>query len=270
MEWRYIVQKYYCKAVWLVVNCSTLTPPHTPMKKILLVTLVLSVASTSVFAQDDKKAILYAAGTFSFPSSDFADKDFDNDKSGLAEMALFGIDVSYARTFGSKPFGIIANIRSLSYPVDTDMYESELGREVGGTWTVASDNWSILSFNAGVYGTRPITERVSFDTKIMIGYAHVSFAGLTASGRSGSETVNISSEADKVFTFTYQVGAGLKFNINEKYATLFGVDYMGTKPKFTVDTRVSSNAGQTVFDTDSYEQPINAFTFSIGIGRRLK
>jgi opacity protein-like surface antigen len=227
-------------------------------KKNLLIA-ILTLISLNVFSQKGYVAI--SAGP-AIPNGHFASKDFYNESAGWAETGYL-IDLSCSYKLG-KNFGLSVLLRSRSNNMDNSAFESELTRVTGTSWTVESEPWILRGIMLGGYGSFPISEVVSFDTRALIGYLSANSVEIDASinGSGGSAWVNQSSVS--ATSFSYLLGAGFKFHLSKSVCLLAQADYQYAEPEFRgVDIR-SSASGQ--ISTNNIRQLMGTINIGFGLG----
>jgi len=233
------------------------------MKNFLIVLTLFLLTGTKCLSQD-KGYIAISLGP-SIPIGDFASKDANNNSAGWATTgAIF--DISFAYKLG-RNFGLSALLRGQANGIDNDAFASELAKQAGGNWTVDSKAWSIGGLMFGAYGSFPISDKVSFDTRAMIGFLNATSPELnvTLNGSGGAAWVKQSSVS--ATSFSYLIGGGFKFDVGHKICLIANLDYLGAKPEFR-DVEVTSSAGGAP-NKSTFSQGFGAINFGFGIGLRL-
>jgi hypothetical protein len=139
------------------------------MKKIVFAVLIITAMSLNGNAQGKKGYIGISAGP-SFPIGDLSSKDSDNASAGWANTG--GIfDISFAYKLGNGNFGITALLRGQVNPFDAQAYANELANQFSGVvWSVDTKAWGIGGLMAGGFGSFPVSKKVNFDARAMIGF----------------------------------------------------------------------------------------------------
>lgn len=232
------------------------------MKKIILILTVL--CCTSAKAQN----IGYLGITLgpSIPSGDFGSKDPANKSAGLATTG-FVIEGTIAFKLG-KHIGMSALLRSQNNWPDNLVLEDELETQTGVAWEVETTAWKLGGFMLGPYGSFPVSEKVSFDTRVMIGFLFGNSPELdfTLKGSGGAGWVKQkSTSSEAVLSFLF--GCGFKFNVSEKICLLTNLDYLGSEPEFN-NVQILSSAGGSPAKT-SFTQSYSTVNLMVGFGIRL-
>ncbi len=212
-----------------------------------------------------KKGYLAILGGPSTPIDDLASKDPQNKGAGFANPgALF--ELSFAYRFG-KNFGLAASLRGQSYLVDAQAMAEEIAKSVPGTRiTVESKSWSIAGLLIGGYGSFPISEKFSFDTRLMLGFLSAVSPELTIKASNSFGNSSVTQKSGISSTLAYQAGAGIRFDAGKSLCLLANVDYLGAKPEFTnVESSLSNGSTQK----DTFSQQFGAINVGFGIGLRL-
>ena len=235
------------------------------MKKIVFSLIALMTIASLTFAQDKKGYVGISIGP-SIPMGDFSSKDADNSAAGWANTgAIF--DISLAHKLGGGNFGLTALLRGQVNPTDVEALVNEYANQYRGVdWTVESSGWGIGGIMLGGFGSFPLSEKTSFDTRALIGFLSTSCPEITVTGSGPGGTAWIKQNNTSATSFSYLVGVGFKFDIGSKLYLLTNLDYLGSKPEFSgVETTASD--GSRNFDT--WSQPLGTFNLSIGIAIKL-
>lgn len=234
------------------------------MVKKLLLLLALTAINANHCISQNKGYVAISIGP-SIPIGDFASKDGKNDSAGFAKTgAIF--DISFVYKLG-KNLGISALLRGQSNSVDNSAFANELSKQVGGSWTVDSESWKIGGLMLGGYGSYPISSKVSFDLKAMIGFLRASSPELfvTLNGSGGAAWVK--QESKSATSFSYLVSTGFKFDVGKKIYLLTNLDYLGSKPEFKNVTTTNSSGGNST--TGTLSQNFGTLNLGIGIGLKI-
>lgn len=235
------------------------------MKKILFGLIMLLSITTQSYAQDSKGYIGISFGP-SIPMGDLASKDADNDEAGWAKTGAL-VDISFAYKLGKGNFGITALLRGQSNPIDAQALSDEFANEFPGViWNVQSDNWGIGGLMFGGFGSFPLSEKSSFDTRAMIGFVNASSPGMTVTGTAPGGSIWVKQSSASAAAFAYLIGAGFKFEIGSKLYLLTNLDYLGSKPEFS-NVETTTSDGDIL--TDTWSQRMGTLNFSLGIALKL-
>ena len=224
----------------------------------------LTITSQS-YAQDEKGYIGISLGP-SIPMGDLSSKDIDNDAAGWANTgAVF--DISFAYKLGEGNFGITALLRGQANPTDAQALADEFANQLPGVdWTVKSDAWGIGGLMFGGFGSFPLSEKSSFDTRAMIGFLSVSSPELTVTVTGPGGTAWVKQSSTSATSFAYLIGAGFKFDIGSKLYLLTNLDYLGSNPEFS-NVEVTASDGSR--GTDTWSQSMGTLNLSVGIALKL-
>lgn len=237
------------------------------MKKVIFSLVALLTISSQSYAQDKKGYIGISIGP-SIPTGDLASKDADNEAAGWANTgAIF--DISFAYKLGEGNFGITALLRVQANPTDNQALVDEIANQnpdPGINWTIESDGWGIGGFMFGGFGSFPISEKASFDTRAMIGFLSASSPEITVTGTGPGGTAWIKQGSTTAASFAYLIGAGFKFDIGSKLYLLTNLDYLGSNPEFS-DVELTASDGSR--ETDTWSQSMGTINLSVGIALKL-
>ena len=198
------------------------------MKKALFL-LVLIILSVSLSGQDtERKGFIGLSLGPAFPVGDFADNSLTNGDAGYAKIGLNLCLVNFGYKFGEN-FGIAALWSGSAHNFDI--------AGIDGTWAYGS-------LMAGPMMSMPVSERLDFDLKWMIGFVSATF-----------ETNDFGEEDGE--GFGWDLGASLRYHFTEKWSFLINADYFSAKPEL-----------------ESYgvsrKQKITAINLNIGFAYRLR
>lgn len=235
------------------------------MKKVIFSMVALLTMATQIYAQDEKGYIGISLGP-SIPMGDLSSKDADNEAAGWANTgAMF--DISFAYKLGESNFGVTALLRGQANPTDAQALVDEIANQNPGiNWTVESDGWGIGGLMFGGFGSFPISEKASFDTRAMIGFLSASSPEITVTGTGPGGTAWIKQGSSTSSSFAYLIGAGFKFDVGSKIYLLTNLDYLGSNPEFS---NVELTASDGSRETDTWSQSMGTLNFSVGIALKL-
>jgi outer membrane protein W len=204
------------------------------MKKIIF--LIVTLASMQSHAQDNT---FYVALGASSPVGDF------HNAGGAKTGVTF--DLGFTHKLKGKKTAFAAQLRGQSYPFNEQ------------TTTANVTTWSASSILVGAMWVLPLTDKIFFQPKIMVGYTIASSPSVTYSG---STPLSIPSSSGSAFSDVFS--ATLRYDVWKKMSLLVSVDYFESDPKFNI-TASSSTSSQT-YSTD---QKMNSINFCAGLGYRF-
>lgn len=235
------------------------------MKKISFTLIAFLTIALQSYSQNSKGYIGISLGR-SIPMGDLSSKDADNAAAGWANTgAIF--DISFAYKLGAGNFGLTALLRGQYNPTNAQSLADELAKRYPGiNWTVESGGWGIGGLMFGGYGSFPISEKFSFDTKAMIGFLNASSPEITLTARGPNGIAWAKQSSASASSFSYLIGAGFKYDLGSKLCLLTNLDYLGSKPEFSGVETTASDGSRT---TDTWSQSFGTLNFSIGIALKL-
>lgn len=235
------------------------------MKKVIFSLVALLTIATQSYAQDEKGYIGISIGP-SIPTGDLASKDADNEAAGWANTGVM-FDISFAYKLGEGNFGVTALLRGQANPTDAQGLADEFASQNPGiNWTVESDAWSLGGLMFGGFGSFPISEKASFDTRAMIGFLSATSPELKVTGTGSGGTAWVKQGSTSATSFAYLIGAGFKFDIGSKVYLLTNLDYLGSNPEFN-DVELTASDGSK--ETDTWSQSMGTINFSVGLALKL-
>ncbi len=156
----------------------------------------------------------------SIPVGDFADK-----ADGLAKTGIQLNLINFGYLF-SENFGITATWFGAANPIDADGY----------------DPWSYGGIMAGPLLSFPLSQKVEWDFRPMIGYSVTTLP-------------DIGYGIEQASSFALNIGTVIRVNVGTKVSLLLSADYFSTKP---------------TFKDYGFEQSIDTISFGFGVAYRLK
>jgi hypothetical protein len=235
------------------------------MKKVIFSMVALLTIATQIYAQDEKGYIGFSVGP-SIPMGDFSSIDAYNNPAGWANTGEM-FDISFAYKLGESNYGVTALLREQANPIDGQALVDEIANQNPGiNWTVESDSWGIRGLMFGGFGSFPISEKASFDTRAMIGFSSASSPEITITGSGSDGTVWIKQGSSTASSFTYLFGAGFKFDVGSKIYLLTNLDNLGSNPEFS-NVELTTSTGSR--ETATLSQSMGTLNFSVGIALKL-
>lgn len=202
----------------------------------------------------------------SHPIRDFGSKDPYNNSAAFAKAGpVLNISLAYKL---HKYFGVAALLHAQTNTVDEPGKASHFGYSSPGTTeTFQSNPWIIGGLLAGGYGSYPISNKLSFESRIMCGFLSMKLPDFTDkfTNPNTGDVYIIKERSNSTISFAYSLGAGLKYNVGKRMCILTNVDYMGANATFTDVTRVTNDGSSQRTFTQSFGE----FNFTLGAGYRL-
>jgi hypothetical protein len=169
---------------------------------------------------DRRKGFIGLSLGASIPVGDFADKS-----DGLAKTGIQLNLINFGYLF-SENFGITATWFGAANPLDADGY----------------DPWSYGGIMAGPLLSFPLSQKVEWDFRPMIGYSVTTLP-------------DIGYGTEQASSFALNIGTVFRVNVGDKMSLLLSADYFSTKPEF-IDY--------------GFEQSIGTISLGFGVAYRLK
>lgn len=237
------------------------------LKAAFLIYFLISNTASST-AQDKKGYIGISLGP-SLPIGDFASKDISNRNAGFASIG--GIfDISFAYKIGTSNFGIAALLRAQANPFDEEALAESAANAFtgigGANWDVVSDLWALGGIFVGGYGSFPVSDKVSFDTRALVGYSTAIIPNITLQYSDINGRYWAFQKTSTASAFAYMLGAGFKFNMGKSFCLLTNIDLMSAKPEFKDIQTLDSESNRSSI---TYSQRISTINVSIGIAVRI-
>lgn len=231
-------------------------------KKMLLVAVLLLSTTIASFSQD-RGYFAVSLGS-STPVGDFASADPNNPAAGYAKSG-FMYDFSFGYKFG-KRIGMAALVRGQSNMTDAQALADQVAKETGYNTTVTSGAWKIGGYMIGAYGSFPISEKVSIETKAMGGFLTATSPNIKMELTQGAASAWVKMNSASSGTFSYLVALGFKYNAGKRLCLLMNVDYLGANPLFVNAVTTYSDGSKEV---DTWSQKFGTFNYNVGLGFRF-
>ena len=237
------------------------------MKLKLLIILLLS--SQFLFSQASRQYIGLAVGP-SFPLSDFRKTDLNDSTSGWAKTGVaLEFTYSYRLTHNFGFQGIInyssnrfdylryGDALTEAYSLDDSSPDTSFSAE-------SSSNWSSGGILVGPYLRFPLSESLSWDIKVSVGFfgARSPTAIIYGTISSGEKLEDYYRQSGKGYGFAYSLGTGFKYKLPKYYLLLFA-NYYNSSVK--VDN-VSGWGWNSEPYITSFKQDISYLSVTFGAG----
>ncbi|MBX3238814.1 MAG: hypothetical protein KIT80_08540 [Chitinophagaceae bacterium] len=240
------------------------------MKKNLTLTGILMLFIAVAFGQvtEDRRGYIGISVGSSMPIGNFASKNANASKAGLATTgAIF--DVSFAYKL-KKNFGLAALLRGQYNPVDVQPLADRMNREFPGVRTYANgDGWSSGGFMGGVYSSSPLNQKATavFELKTLVGFMNTTSPQIDMNASSSEGSIWIRQNSATATSFSYLIGAGMRFNAGKRIAFILNADYLNYTPNFK-NLKTTTSMGSS--ENSNATQEIQTLNIGVGIAFRLK
>lgn len=167
--------------------------------------------------------------------------------------------------FLNKNFGISAMVSYVNYSIkgiqnvaqgfQVDFFvDSSTGFNEGHA--------SAVNFLVGPYYTLPLSDKLSLDTRWLVGLVDATLGGwkviLTDGGITHADTPPTQNAAHAT-ALGFQAGLGLRYKINDKWGVMMGADYYFNQPKFTItNDHRNTSIGREITSFDEAITGVNA------------
>lgn len=250
------------------------------MKKALLLLTIPFVVTTNIFSQDkekysqddDLKGFASINLGVSIPTGNFGSDNFNNNDAGFATSgAVF--DISFGYKFRPN-LGVTAVWRGQANGIDAGTYAQSLANYFGsGSVSIETSAFAIGGIMAGLYGSIPIADNLSFEPRALVGFSSARLPAMTtvAYNSSGTKLITWFQDQAETVTFSYIIGVGAKLNVSMKICLLFNVDFYGAKAEWENVREISVGhiTGTTEIRKYDYKQNFSTVNISAGLGLRF-
>lgn len=233
--------------------------------KVLLTVSLLIMCSIVGFSQQDKGYVALSLGS-SIPIGDFARTNYNNkNTAGYANTGILA-DLSLGVKF-SKYFGISMLIRGQLNKTDAQAYVDQLRKEIptASKISVNTDSWMLSGYMGGLYGTFPVSKKISLETKAMFGFLTAQSPNIMINITESGDSFWLKQHTASATAFSYLLGLGYKINTGKHFCIAVNIDYLGSNPEF--NTLTTSSDGSR--DKGVWNQKIGTINFGFGVGYRF-
>lgn len=234
------------------------------MKKTVTI-IAFVLAAFQLYSQD--KGYVGISYGLSSPSGDFASKDINDEKAGVAKMG-YNVGLSGSYLF-SKYIGVAALFRFQSNSQDEQPYKDFMNNisapPSGASYVVDAKTWDVFSYMAGLYVSYPLTQKLSVESKVLFGLSTTAFPETNISVSSVSSKAEIMKfTSTNSSAFSNLLSFGVKYNLDKRFRLLADIDYWSFKPEFTRTVIIQSSTPTS--DQTKSSPSLNALNFNIGLG----
>lgn len=236
------------------------------MKKVLMVLSIMMFYGIQSFAQEKEKtekSKFFVGVTIgvSAPVGVFGSTDTASIHSGLARA---GYNLNLNAGYQIKDhFGLAANIFYSRFKLDQTSVEKYIGVGSVSDVNASADHWQYLGLEVGPKATVLVSDNVFVDFKGLLGFAYANMP-VYRFELQGLPSLAVVTSEEWNYTFTWRLGAGLRYNFTKGACFLANADYNYMRPIWRYD--VPGNGG-TVRIND--EQRIGSLDLNVGVGVTL-
>ena len=211
------------------------------------------------------------------PTGNFGSKDFNNSEATYANVgAMFDLTFGYKI---SPNFGITAMWRNQINGIDTDKYKQDFENYLDNNTNafypraeIEAGSFKLSGFMAGIYTTFPVSKKLFFDTRVLLGYSLATTPSFsTVVYEYGTKSLTINRDQAETGAFSYIVGAGIKKAVSEKTYLMVNIDFYSTKAEWknVRETIYSYRTG--FYNSGNFEmtQKMSTLNVSVGLGKRF-
>lgn len=232
------------------------------MTKIIIALLFISQIS---FGQSTNRQYIGLSIGPSIPLDDFRKTVLDDSTSGFAKT---GVALAFNYAFRvTHNFGLQLLINYSGNSLDNVKYKNELeaAHPDYGVSVESTKNWSSGGLFVGPYLRFPLSEKLSWDVRGLVGFFGSYSPKATIRVKKDEPNAELETyyiESSRATSFAYTLGTGLKYRLGSYYILLFG-DYVSSKLKFK-DASGWDWDGEPY--TTSFNQKIDYFSITAGVG----
>lgn len=230
------------------------------MKKVVL----LFVIFLSVYTINAQSNYIILNGGATKPRGEFANNDFFNPESGFATGGYnFGFEVGY---FFNPWVGIGGSFKFNNSSFDNGVINNHLQTQyenIFDTIYLASDKYSLQNFLVGPYGKLDVTNHISLFGKFFIGVMSAFRPEQTLNWTEPGQDPNLLYVESKLASaFSWDLGGGILFKLNDQIGIIFMADYISANPKLE-----EFNYNDLAIETN--KQEIRYFNLNVGLALSL-
>lgn len=269
------------------------------MKKPLLISIVYCISITAHSQEMKSNYVSFSAG-LAMPVGSFASNNLSNQSAGFAKAGEH-ISLAWSK-LTSTNFGFTVSLAGQLNPINLKsmLGQLKIGNQSGGfggtippvitqptggtiynNWNFKSKSWLTASLQGGVYSETPFSanKKIKGLGKVTVGALYAKLPALNADASNDTSMVTISQSSASSLGFSYTLGAGIKYMLNQKLSFVGTLSYLGT-PALTFKN-VSANITQVKnpgsmipsysqsVSTGNTKQAFNILNISVGLGLEL-
>lgn len=234
--------------------------------KNILTYLVLVTICLQANAQEEKRGYLSIGLGPSIPLSDFASTSTGNDDAGYA-LNGGNLNLTFAYRIGSN-LGVTGMLTGTSNPVNVTALAQDFKENYpSADWEITADRWKIGGLMVGGFGTFPITERFTFDVRLLAGVLQSTMPKVTAKATAGALGASATREEKMATALTFDLGFLFRYQVGNSICLLAGTDFIGANPKYN-DVKTTTSFGNS--SSQDIDQVYSTMNINVGIGILLK
>lgn len=259
------------------------------MKKILF-SLLVYLSAFNAFSQKNSSLSLSIGPAL--PTGEFASKDANDLKSGLAQTGGI-VDLSYMHTVGHSGFGFTAMLRGRANGISSSAVLEPFEKQYPDyQWSNKKKYYTTAAALVGAYYHFPATKRIDLRGKLLMGVAEswlpdYSITGVRDTGANHIPTDLILATSNKRHALSFSGTAKIEmaYKLTNKFSFVAGLDFWYQKATFKNLTQVTAYAhgflipnylnlnGASVIEVDShtfnYTQQMNSLNLTLGVSMAL-
>ncbi len=238
------------------------------MKKNFITILFLATSFTASFAQlsDEKRHYVSINAGVSNPLGDYSSTSETNDN---AQYAATGIAANFEGAFYfTNMLGVGASIGNFRNTLNQREIKKQLDNDLQNSSFTSYDlkygSWVNTYALVGPYLAIPFN-KITLDFKVLGGFMSSTSPQLDIKlYEPGNPTYNISQNSSTAAAFAYNIGAGMRFNFNSRWALKANVDYISANQSMEVTTTTIYNSNYTK-ETETQNVNVTSLNGTIGV-----
>ncbi len=199
-----------------------------------------------------------------FPLGDYADRNLNNEKSGLALTGLAGrLKAGYAIR---SHFWAVASGFYFYNPLDAKTLLNSITSNPNNPselkYKVETDAWKVYGATVGLAARFDLDE-TDCELRGMVGIANATFATAHYTATDGTKTQFIDETADDALSFVIDLGVTFSLRISDKTGISVSGDLYSTQ--FDFENVTQKDEEGTVVNAGKYSQPVSVFQLTAGL-----
>lgn len=243
------------------------------MKKLRLFTMIFIFSVSNLFAQNPVNKGFFSVNIGpSIPTGNYASKVYNNNAAGYATIG-FVRDYSFGYKIHPK-LGLTAVFRSQANGYDANSYAQGLENYLQAKYpnsaakvTMVSNAYTFSGMLAGVYGIFPISEKMSFEPRFLMGLSIPTLPDNTLETYSdGSRITTTFQRSTADFALSYNIGLGTKYEVGKKFYFLMNLDFYAASANFQNVEFINYGYVTREFEIEHFYHFQNFSTFNLNTG----
>ena len=236
------------------------------MKKLIIATVLLAFSFTAISQDKGYFGLEFGAA---IPNNDYSSTDTSNNSAGYA-VTGYHIGISGTYQF-NKNWGLAYSWRRQKNGVDAQTLADQGAAQIPeATISVETKSYFLNGFMIGGFLTIPLTEKLHWDTKLMVGLMTATKPSINFSVSDGLNNIEVEQKEVNSSSFSLGISSGLRLDVAEKLALTFNIESVYANPTYKdIESETKLNGVLMETSKETYSQSINNLNIGLGLVYRF-